>query len=296
MSGTRATLVAFLGVSLAACAGAQQAPSSHGQTTTPTLTAAATTPTPGPTTRPRPTSRPTSRPTPGSNPTPRPTPVPQPVTLTVGDHAQVVTDNLRRRSRPRVRSDAAILGPLLQRGAGLWILGGPVAASGYQWYRVALSDPTGVESSPDRGIGWVASADRDGTPWIAAQPFAGTVPAGSLVWSSPGDGSTATSATFELRAGAPHIGFSGVEGCVYRVRFGANLEFDLGFQGAQLSTVQWPSGPEPSMATSGQGTSLTAMPELPAGTYRLEVSNRGAPMLPPTEVDYPCPWGLAITP
>jgi len=241
---------------------------------------------------------PAAPPAPSSTGTPPPASPPAGlvVALAIGEHAQVVTDNLRRRSEPDLGAASVIRGELLQRGSGLWVLAGPVEGSGYWWYRVALADPTGMESSPDRGIGWVASASLSGSPWIAAQPFAEAVAKGALVWSSTG-GTVPTRAAFRLPAGAPRIVFSGVEGCVYRVRLGTNLEFDLGFQGAQLSTVQWPSGPEPSMATWGQGTSVTVMPGLPAGTYQLEVSNTGATMIAaPTALDYPCPWGLAVTP
>lgn len=240
---------------------------------------------------------PSTAPTPSAPPTPATaSQAPRaPVVLAVGEHARVITDNLRRRSKPEVSATSEIRG-ILQAGAKLWVLGGPVEGSGYWWYRVAIADPTGVESAPDKGIGWVAAADRDGTPWIVAQPFANAVDRNALVWSSTGS-TVPTEATFTLPGGAPHIIFSGVEGCVYRVQFGKDLEYDMGFMGAQLSTVKWPGGPEPSMATWGQGTGVTAMPELPAGTYRLVVSNTGAPMLlKPTSLDYPCPWGLAITP
>jgi hypothetical protein len=162
-----------------------------------------------------------------------------------------------------------------------------VAGTGYWWYHVALADQW--IDDPTVGEGWVASADRDGTPWIAVQPFSATVPAGALVVTSPGDGPGATTSDpFPLPEGEYQLTFSGVQGCAYRVRFGTSLEYDLGFDGAVLSTVRWPRGPEPSMATGFRpGTSVTAFSTLPAGDYLLEVSGGGTPA-------HPCPYGAAI--
>lgn len=266
-------------------------------TPSPSVSASPSPPAPASSPAPAPASAsvpPSVSPSASVGPAPASAPVGAPVVLAPGDFARVITDNLRRRSTPSVSQTAEIRGELLQPGAHLWVLAGPVRGSGYWWYQVALADPTGVESSPDRGIGWVASADLDGTPWLAHEAFADAVPKGSLVWSSDGT-QDLVEATFPLSAGERHIIFSGVEGCVYRVQFGIGLEYDMGFIGAQLSTVRWPSGPEPSMATWGQGTGVTAMPSLPAGTYRLAVSHHVA-MLAMPEPDYQCPWGLAITP
>ncbi len=222
---------------------------------------------------------------PGTNLTPVPSRAP--VVLSVGDHAQVVTNDLRLRSKPSVGSDSQKYEPLLQRGNGLWVLGGPVAGSGYSWYRVARATQWVGDTF---GEGWVASAARDGTPWVASQPFAETVPTGALVWIAPGDGRHEPTREFQLPEGAYYLTFSGVPSCSYRVRFGTQLEFDLGFNGAILSTVQWPQDhPEPSMATGfDRGTSGTVFPTLPAGAYRLEITSGGSPTSP-------CPWGAALT-
>ncbi len=55
----------------------------------------------------------------------------------------------------------------------LFVIDGPVAGSGYDWYRIAPAsfgngdDQNEFRYWGDAGpIGWVASADRDGTPWI----------------------------------------------------------------------------------------------------------------------------------
>ncbi len=69
----------------------------------------------------------------------------------------------------------------------------------------------------------------------------------------------------------------------------------MGFRGGELSTVLWPQElPEPSIAASGAGTSVTAMPELPSGVYFLDVSDHGAPMLAEPTPAHACPWRIAI--
>jgi hypothetical protein len=82
---------------------------------------------------------------------------------------QVVTtladDGLRVRSQPRVSADSDPYEPLLPHGTLLYVLGGPVSASGYAWYEVA---PLTSRTLPS---GWVASAGRDGEPWIATGAF-----------------------------------------------------------------------------------------------------------------------------
>jgi hypothetical protein len=55
--------------------------------------------------------------------------------------------------------------PLLPLGTRLYVLDGPVSASGYAWYEVV---PLTSRPLP---TGWVASADRDGEPWITAGDF-----------------------------------------------------------------------------------------------------------------------------
>jgi hypothetical protein len=50
-------------------------------------------------------------------------------------------------------------------GSRLYVLGGPVSASGYVWYEVVPLTSTELPS------GWVASASRDGEPWIVAADF-----------------------------------------------------------------------------------------------------------------------------
>lgn len=76
-----------------------------------------------------------------------------------------VSDDVRVRSKPRVSSDSIKYEPLLATGTNLSVLAGPVAASGFWWYRVRLED--GLTLSRGITTGWVAAADHDGEPWIA---------------------------------------------------------------------------------------------------------------------------------
>ncbi len=85
--------------------------------------------------------------------------------LTVGTVAATVVDGLRVRSQPRVGDDSFKLEPLLPLGAKMYVLDGPVAASGYTWYEVV---PLTSRTLPS---GWVASADRGGAPWIESGSF-----------------------------------------------------------------------------------------------------------------------------
>ena len=74
-------------------------------------------------------------------------------------------DGLRVRSEPRVSADSYKFDPLLPRGTRLYVLQGPVSASGYRWYEVAALDRGNLPS------GWVADASRDGEPWIGPGTF-----------------------------------------------------------------------------------------------------------------------------
>jgi hypothetical protein len=74
-------------------------------------------------------------------------------------------DGLRVRSQPRVSDDSHMEEPLLPLGTQLYVLAGPVSASGYAWYEVA---PLSSRTLPS---GWVASADRGGEPWIEVGAF-----------------------------------------------------------------------------------------------------------------------------
>jgi hypothetical protein len=143
---------------LAAC-GSSMAPASDGPIADPSVT-------------PSPPSSPLDVPSP--SPTPAPTPSPTESNSAGPNHSNsfvgtVVTtladEGLRVRSEPGVSDDSDKFEPLLPLGSQLYVLDGPVSASGYAWYEVV---PLTSRELPS---GWVASADRVGEPWIAAGDF-----------------------------------------------------------------------------------------------------------------------------
>lgn len=135
----------FLGLTVAACSSLESTPSDRGQaslvpsTTSPNARATATA---------------------ELSQIVEPTP---PAGLGPDDVAQVVTTDLVVRSAPGTGDDSAIYQPLLTEPTLLYIVAGPVAASGYQWY---LAQPFGLPG-PLPQPGWVAAAGRDGEAWIA---------------------------------------------------------------------------------------------------------------------------------
>jgi hypothetical protein len=85
--------------------------------------------------------------------------------VTVDHVAVTVVPGLRVRSEPRVSDDSVKLDPVLPIGTPLYVLDGPVSASGYMWYEVA---PLSSSKLP---MGWVAKADRSSEPWLAGSHF-----------------------------------------------------------------------------------------------------------------------------
>lgn len=138
--------LASLALALAACQGNQAVPSSSVPATVSPGTARATT-------------------------APEPSPVaasPAP-TVAVGSFkpdslVRVVTNDLRMRTEPGVHDGSIKLQPLLRAGTFAVVLDGPVAASGYDWFRIHPLDPRGA--LPEAG--WVAAVGKDGERWIAA--------------------------------------------------------------------------------------------------------------------------------
>jgi serpin B len=110
-----------------------------------------------------------------------------------------VSDRLRVRSEPRVSDDSIRYEPVLPLGTELTVLDGPVSASGYVWYRVAPVSFVGLEGP---GYGWVASAGKDGEPWIALaeSPIAGIEPAKADMARAPADPVDAKSAAASINA------------------------------------------------------------------------------------------------
>jgi hypothetical protein len=61
--------------------------------------------------------------------------------------------------------------PLLWKDALVFVVDGPVAASGYDWYLVEPMGEADVQYHPDPPPpGWVAAAGTDGEPWL--KPYA----------------------------------------------------------------------------------------------------------------------------
>jgi hypothetical protein len=91
---------------------------------------------------------------------------------------EVVTDDLVVRSLPEISARSTIAPTTLSTGKLLFVLRGPVAADGYEWYQVAPFDEflSDVASEAPR-LGWVA-AGRTGEVWIA--PWTGDCPEPTL--------------------------------------------------------------------------------------------------------------------
>lgn len=107
-----------------------------------------------------------STPTPTPRPSASPMPTPTASSVTVGTVAVTLVDGLRVRSKPRISDDSFMYQPLLPLGTQLYVLDGPVSVSGSPWYEVAAL------ASRAHPRGWVASAGRDGEPWLGAGDFA----------------------------------------------------------------------------------------------------------------------------
>ena len=100
---------------------------------------------------------------PSAVPTPSPTPP-----LPHDAVAQVVTTDLVVRSAPGTGDDSEIYPGALDAPVLLFVVDGPVAASGYDWYLVqpfTLAKPAPLW--PAMPFGWVAAEGRDGEDWIA---------------------------------------------------------------------------------------------------------------------------------
>ena len=83
--------------------------------------------------------------------------------------AQVVTTDLVVRSAPGVSAESEIYADLLNEPTLLFVLDGPVAADGYDWWLVEpFSRDVCIALCPAKPpLGWVAQAGTDGEPWIA---------------------------------------------------------------------------------------------------------------------------------
>ena len=104
-----------------------------------------------------------------SKPAPSPTPargIPR------DSFVQVVTDDLRVRSKPGIGTDSVKLEPLLWKGALAFVIRGPVKASGYEWYLVEPLGEVDLSTHPDPPqLGWVAAAAKSGERWLDRTSF-----------------------------------------------------------------------------------------------------------------------------
>ena len=139
-------LIVALGVVLSACAGNASSSPSVPPTSTPEASPSVA---PSPSVEPSPSASPDA----GSE-------------IPVGALGRVVTSDLRVRSKPEVSDDSKLLTPLLGNGRQVYVTAGPVTASGYDWYQVQPIDKPG--ESEELPFGWIAAADKDGTPWLVA--------------------------------------------------------------------------------------------------------------------------------
>ena len=89
---------------------------------------------------------------------------PAPNVLVPDTVAVTVSDNVRVRSLPRVSPLSARLTPLLDTGTRVFVLGGPVVGSGYDWYEVVVPS---VGDGDGLMVGWVSVASKSDEPWVA---------------------------------------------------------------------------------------------------------------------------------
>jgi hypothetical protein len=140
------------------------------------------TPAPLATTAAKPTTQPTRRPEATRRPASTPARADATVRFEPDSFVHVITDDLRVRSKPGVGSDSIKLEPLLWNGALAYVVEGPVAADGYDWYAIDALGEADVQTHPDPpSFGWVAAAGTDGEPWLAEyEPGCETSPLGWL--------------------------------------------------------------------------------------------------------------------
>lgn len=101
-----------------------------------------------------------------SSPTPKPTPtaVPSPTPaegLAVDHFAEVVTTDLVVRSAPGTDADSEIFGTIAT--TPVYVLDGPEAANGYEWWLITPVQAGVLDIPPS---GWVAAGGKDGELWL----------------------------------------------------------------------------------------------------------------------------------
>lgn len=116
----------------------------------------------------------TSSPTPSiEEASPSPTQSSQPATLLVDDLAEVLVDDLRLRAAPGLNADS--LG-VMPAGEPVYVVDGPIAADGYEWYQLAsvrepyrgdCGDPAPPPSLECMNwFGWAAAVTPIGDRWL----------------------------------------------------------------------------------------------------------------------------------
>jgi hypothetical protein len=90
-----------------------------------------------------------------------------PDSLAADSIVEVVSDNLRVRSKPAVAADSVKYEPLLRLGDRLFVVEGPVVADDYDWYRVVPIGTGSGRPAADLPTGWVSRGDHDAKQWIA---------------------------------------------------------------------------------------------------------------------------------
>jgi hypothetical protein len=141
MNAKRRAASLLLGVLLAACG------STPTSTPSPAATHAAPTASPA-------ASASTTTPTAGTPATP------DTVALVPDSVAVTVATSLVLRSKPEVNTASEIFKPSLSEGDQVFVVDGPVRASGYDWYDVRPL------SARLPSWGWVAAASRSDEPWL----------------------------------------------------------------------------------------------------------------------------------
>ena len=104
---------------------------------------------------------------PGAFVTPSPASSDAPGRMPPDSVAAVITTDLVVRTKPGTRADSEILLPTLDAPQLLYVLDGPVAASGYKWYLTVPLFPDYLPHGEDPPSGWVAAGGKDGEPWVA---------------------------------------------------------------------------------------------------------------------------------
>lgn len=92
---------------------------------------------------------------------------PSPVVFARDSVVITLEDRLRVRSKPAVSPESELREPLLPVGTKAFVLDGPVAGSGYEWYQILPIAPRPIAPRQRAlPIGWVARSSREGAPWL----------------------------------------------------------------------------------------------------------------------------------